>query len=119
MSEIFSWVWFQNSLSIRKKRMTKQNALIRRSENRSNENNDSNNRNKLMYQTILSAEKIDSRIVQELNDTKKTQSYFYSIESSQSIKKTRSVQRFDMQFKIERNSSMKCCWRNSKWLKTH
>jgi hypothetical protein len=45
--------------------------LTRRSENKSDENDDSNDRNKHIHQTILSAEKVDSRIEQKLNDTKK------------------------------------------------
>ncbi len=66
----FNWIRFQNNLSIKKKN-DKANSLIRRSENRSHENDDSNDRNKHMHQTVLSAEKVDARIVQELNDTKK------------------------------------------------
>ncbi len=53
-----------------KKKNDKANSLTRRSEDRSDKNDDSNDRNKHMHQTILSVEKIDSRIVQELNDTK-------------------------------------------------
>jgi hypothetical protein len=34
-------------------------------------NDDSNDQNKHIHQTILSAEKIDSQIIQELNDAKK------------------------------------------------
>jgi hypothetical protein len=52
------------------KKNDKANSLTRRSEDRSDENDDSNDRNKHMRQTVLSVEKIDSRIVQELNDTK-------------------------------------------------
>jgi aminopeptidase C len=44
--------------------------LTRRSEDRSDENDDSNDRNKHMRQTVLSVEKVDSRIVQKINDTK-------------------------------------------------
>jgi hypothetical protein len=44
--------------------------LTRRFEDRLDENDDLNDRNKHMHQTVLSAEKINSRIVQELNDTK-------------------------------------------------
>ncbi len=44
--------------------------MTRRSEDRSDENDNSNDRNKHMHQTVLSAKKIDSRVVQELNDTK-------------------------------------------------
>jgi hypothetical protein len=54
-----------------KKKNDKANSLTRRFEDRFDENDDSNDRNKHMHQTILSAEKIDSRIVQKLNDTKK------------------------------------------------
>ncbi len=54
-----------------KKKNDKADALTRRSENWSNENDDSNNRNKHMHQTVLSRKKVDSRIIQELNDTKK------------------------------------------------
>ncbi len=70
MSWVFSWVRFQDCVSIKKKE-DKANSLIRRSEDRSNENNDSDDWNKHMHQTILSAKKIDSQIIQELNDTKK------------------------------------------------
>jgi hypothetical protein len=48
----------------------KTDSFIRRFEDRSNENDDFDDRNKHMHQTILSAKKIDSRIVQKLNDTK-------------------------------------------------
>ncbi len=68
MSRIFSRIRLQNSLSIRKKN-DKANSFIRRFEDRSID--ESNDRNKHMHQTILSTEKIDSRIVQELNNTKK------------------------------------------------
>ncbi len=50
------------------KKNDKTNSLIKRSENRSID--ESNDRNKHMHQTILSSKKVDSRIVQELNDTK-------------------------------------------------
>jgi hypothetical protein len=50
------------------KKNDKADSLIRRLENRSID--ESNDRNNHMHQTILSAEKIDSRIVQKLNDTK-------------------------------------------------
>jgi hypothetical protein len=50
------------------KKNDKADSLIRRLEDRSID--ESNDRNKHMHQTILSTEKIDSRIVQELNDTK-------------------------------------------------
>jgi hypothetical protein len=50
------------------KKNDKANSFIKRSKDRSID--ESNDRNKHMHQTILSAEKIDSRIVQELNDTK-------------------------------------------------
>jgi hypothetical protein len=49
------------------KKNDKANSLIRRSEDRSIDESD--DRNKHMHQTILSAEKVDLRIVQELNDT--------------------------------------------------
>ncbi len=51
------------------KKNDKADSLTRRSENRSNIDDESNDRNKHMHQTILSAEKIDSQIVQKLNDT--------------------------------------------------
>jgi hypothetical protein len=54
-----------------KKKNDKTNSLTRRSENKSYENDDSYNRNKHMHQTFLSTEKVDSQIVQDLNDTKK------------------------------------------------
>ncbi len=52
------------------KKNDKANSLTRRSEDKSDENDDSNDRNKHMRQTILSIEKVDSRIVQKINDTK-------------------------------------------------
>jgi hypothetical protein len=42
---------------------------MRRFEDRSVD--ESNDRNKHMHQTILSIEKLDARVIQELNDTKK------------------------------------------------
>ncbi len=51
-----------------KKKNDKANSLTRRSKDRSI--NESDDRNKHMHQTILSAEKVDSRIVQQINDTK-------------------------------------------------
>jgi hypothetical protein len=45
--------------------------LTRRSKDRSNEIDESDDRNKHMHQTVISAEKVDSQIVQKLNDTKK------------------------------------------------
>jgi hypothetical protein len=51
-----------------KKRNDKADSLTKRSKDRSID--ESNDRNKHMHQTILSTEKIDSRIVQELNDMK-------------------------------------------------
>jgi hypothetical protein len=50
------------------KKNDKTNSLIKRLEDRFID--ESNDRNKHMHQTILSAKKIDSRIVQKLNDTK-------------------------------------------------
>ncbi len=58
------------------KKNDKANSLTRRSENRSDENDDSNDRNKHMHQTVLSVEKVDSRIVQELNDTEEHSELF-------------------------------------------
>ncbi len=52
------------------KKNDKANSLTRHSENRSNIDDESNDRNKHMHQTVLSIEKIDSKIVQKLNDTK-------------------------------------------------
>ncbi len=49
------------------KKNDKANSLIKRLENRSIDESD--DRNKHMHQTILSAKKVDSRIVQEINDT--------------------------------------------------
>ncbi len=49
------------------KKNDKTDSLIRRFEDRLIDESD--NRNKHMHQTILSTEKVDSRIVQELNDT--------------------------------------------------
>jgi hypothetical protein len=69
-----SWILTEFDFKITyqsKKKNDKANSLTRRSENRFDENDDSDDRNKHMHQTILSAEKVDSRIVQELNDTKK------------------------------------------------
>ncbi len=51
------------------KKNDKANSLIRRFEDRFID--ESNDRNKHMHQTILSAERIDSRIIQKLNDTEK------------------------------------------------
>jgi hypothetical protein len=51
------------------KKNDKADSLIRRSENRSNIDDESNDRNKHMHQTVLSAAKVDSQIVQKLNDT--------------------------------------------------
>jgi hypothetical protein len=45
------------------KKNDKADSLTRRFENRSNENNDTDDRNKHMHQTILSAEKVNSQIV--------------------------------------------------------
>jgi hypothetical protein len=50
------------------KKNDKADSLTRRSKDRSIDESD--DRNKHIHQTVLSAEKIDSRIVQELNDTK-------------------------------------------------
>jgi hypothetical protein len=52
-----------------KKKNDKTNSLIKRLENRSID--ESNDRNKHMHQIVLSLNKIDSRVVQELNDTEK------------------------------------------------
>ncbi len=49
------------------KKNDKANSLIKRFEDRSVD--ESNDRNKHMHQTVLSAEKIDSQIAQKLNDT--------------------------------------------------
>ncbi len=49
------------------KKNDKANSLTKRSEDRSVDESD--DRNKHMHQIVLSAEKIDSRIVQQLNDT--------------------------------------------------
>jgi hypothetical protein len=51
------------------KKNDKADSLTRRSENRSNTDDESNDRNKHMHQTVLSAAKVDSQIVQKLNDT--------------------------------------------------
>jgi hypothetical protein len=48
------------------KKNDKANSLIKRSRNRSI--NESDDRNKHMHQTILSTKKVDSRIVQQIND---------------------------------------------------
>ncbi len=53
------------------KKNDKADSFTRRSEDRSKINDDSNDRNKHMHQTILSTEKVDSQIIQELNVTKK------------------------------------------------
>jgi hypothetical protein len=50
------------------KKNDKTDSLIKRLENWSK--NESNDRNKHMHQTILSAKKMNSKIVQKLNDTK-------------------------------------------------
>jgi hypothetical protein len=56
------------------KKNDKANSLTRRLEDRSNTNDDSNDRNKHMHQIVLLAEKVNSKIVQKLNDTKKNSS---------------------------------------------
>jgi hypothetical protein len=53
------------------KKNDKANSLIKRFEDRSDENDESDDRNKHMHQTILFAKKMNSKIVQKLNDTKK------------------------------------------------
>ncbi len=50
------------------KKNDKANSLTRRFEDRSVDESD--DRNKHMHQTILSAEKVDAQVIQELNDTK-------------------------------------------------
>jgi hypothetical protein len=50
-----------------KKKNDKTNSLIERFENKSID--ESNDRNKHMHQIVLFLNKIDSRVVQELNDT--------------------------------------------------
>ncbi len=52
-----------------KKKNDKANSLTRRFEDKSVD--ETNDRNKHMHQTVLSTEKVDSRIVQKLNDTEK------------------------------------------------
>jgi hypothetical protein len=47
------------------------NSLTRRSEDRSKKDDDSDNRNKHMNQIVLLSTKLNARIAQELNDTKK------------------------------------------------
>jgi hypothetical protein len=66
MSEISDRIRFQDSLSIRKKN-DKANSLIKRLDDRSI--NELNDRNKHMHQTVLTSKKVDSRIMQKLNDT--------------------------------------------------
>jgi hypothetical protein len=51
------------------KKNDKANSLTRRSEDRSDDKNDSNDRNKHMNHTVLTSKKVDSQILQELNDT--------------------------------------------------
>ncbi len=51
-----------------KKKNDKADSLTRRSKDRSKINDDSDDRNKHMHQTILSRERLNSQIVQELND---------------------------------------------------
>ncbi len=68
------------------KKNDKANSLTRRFENRFVDESD--DRNKYIHQTVLSSEKVNSRIIQELNDTKKEtnskriQSYHYSTKSN-------------------------------------
>ncbi len=50
------------------KKNDKTNALTKRSDNRLSDKNESNSRNKHMYQIILSSEKMNARILQEIND---------------------------------------------------
>jgi hypothetical protein len=56
------------------KKNDKADSLTRRSEDRSDTNDNSNDRNKHMHQIVLFAEKVNSKIVQKLNDTKKNSS---------------------------------------------
>ncbi len=56
------------------KKNDKADSLTRRLEDRSVD--ESNDRNKHMHQTVLSVEKVNSRIVQELNDTKEHSELF-------------------------------------------
>jgi hypothetical protein len=58
------------------KKNDKADLLTRRSEDRSNEDDDTNHRIKYMNQTILSANKVDSQVIQKLNDTKKNSKLF-------------------------------------------
>jgi hypothetical protein len=51
------------------KKNDKADSLTRRSENRSNTDDESNDRNKHIHQTVLSTEKVDSQLEQKLNDT--------------------------------------------------
>jgi hypothetical protein len=69
-AEFFAEFEFEIAYQSEKKN-GKTNSLTCRSKNRSNEIDESDDRNKHMHQTIISAEKIDSQIVQKLNDTKK------------------------------------------------
>ncbi len=50
------------------KKNDKANSLTKRFDDWSNDKNESNFRNKYMYQIILSSEKINARILQEIND---------------------------------------------------
>ncbi len=51
------------------KKNDKANSFTRRSDDRSDNKNESNSRNKHMYQIILSSKKVDSRVLQKINDT--------------------------------------------------
>jgi hypothetical protein len=64
-----------------KKKNDKADSLIKRFENRSK--NESNDRNKHMHQIVLSSNKVDSQIMQELNDTKEIElSLFDKVKSA-------------------------------------
>ncbi len=82
-----------------KKKNDKADSLIKRSKDRSIDESD--DRNKHMHQTILSAEKIDSRIVQKLNDTKENSTI--NLFLFDRVKKNQSKEH-DMHINSRRNS---------------
>jgi hypothetical protein len=56
------------------KKNDKANSLTKRSKDWSDTNDDSDDRNKHMHQIVLFSEKVNSKIIQKLNDTKKNSS---------------------------------------------
>jgi hypothetical protein len=97
------------------KKNDKADSLTKRFEDRSIDESD--DRNKHMHQTILSAKKIDRQIIQDWMTRRKiqiqVQSYSCSIKSNQSIRKILRVLIFEKSYKKTENRMMKCYSRSS------